>query len=84
LQLLYGGSQLRHGSADVRELYYVGLGVQCKLAELGEVVGDALRVREILGEISYYATGQRDVAGLHFYTGAFGEGADYRQKGIGG
>ena len=84
LQLRYGGLQLRHGSADVRKLYDVCLGILRELAEPGEVVGDALSVREILGKIGQYPAGQRDVAGLDLDSGALGEGADDGQQGIGG
>ena len=54
---------------DVRQLDDVGLGPQRQLAELGEVVADALLGGEQVGERGEHATGERDVAGLDLDAG---------------
>ena len=65
LQLGDRGLELRDRRRDVRQLDDVRLGRLGQLAELGEGVGDALVLLEVLGEAGDDAPGQRDVAGLH-------------------
>ena len=79
-QLLDGGLQLRDRRRDVGELDDVGLGAGDQLAELGEVVVDALLGGEALGEGGQDPAGEGDVAQLDLHAGDAGEGVHHRQQ----
>ena len=84
LELLDGLLQLRDRGADVRQLDDVGLGRQGQLAQHGQVVGDALGLGQIVGEVGDDAAGERDVAQLDVDARPLGEALDDREKGVGG
>src|SRR5690606_8696510 len=84
LQLLDGGLQLRDRGADVGQLDDVGVGSGGQLAQLGQVVGDALFGAEKIGEGGEDASGEGNVACFYLDAGGLGERLDDRKQGVGG
>ncbi|ETC87042.1 hypothetical protein XHC_3491 [Xanthomonas hortorum pv. carotae str. M081] len=82
LALQFGdrGLELRHRGADVGQLDDVGFRRGGQRAQLTEVVGDLLRVGQVLGEQRQNAAGQRDIAGFDHDAGGIGVGIDDRQQ----
>ena len=58
LELFDGGLELRHGSADIRQLDDVGFGGLDEFAELGEPVGMPLPGRQIVGKTGENPSGK--------------------------
>ncbi len=80
LQFLDRGLELRHRGADVGQLDDVGFRRGRQLAQFGQVVGDALALAQVFGELRNQAAGQRNVAGLHGDASGASERGDDRQQ----
>ncbi len=83
LQLGNSLFQLWHRSTDVRELDDIRLRSQGELAQLGQEVRDLLLRGQVFGKICDNTTGNGDVSGLNFNSGAFGECLHDRKQGVG-
>ncbi len=86
LRLELGDRRLELGDrgADVRELDHVGLRRGDQLTQLGQGVGNPLRIVEVVRELGQDPGGQRDVAQLELHPGRCGERLEDRQQGLGG
>ena len=84
LQLLDRGLELGSGSADVGQLDDVGFRRRGQLAQLGQIVADALLVIEQVRELRQDSSGQGNIASLDRDAGSTGEGFDDRQQRVGG
>ena len=82
LQFLDRGGELRHRSADVRQLDDVGLRQLRQPAKLGQVVRHALLFGQVVGELGQDARRHRDVTGFDVDPRRLGEGPNDRQKGV--
>ena len=80
LQFLDRGDQLRHRGADVGQLDDVGVGQLRQLAQFAQVVGHALLVGQVFGELGQDPCCHRDVTGLDLDARRFGEGTHDRQE----
>lgn len=84
LQFLHGRLELRDRRADVRQLDDVGLGLLGEGPELRDVVAEARRGLQVLGEAGDDAPREGDVARLDGHAGGGGEGPDDREQRVGG
>lgn len=84
LKLGDAGLELGDGGGDVGELDDVCLGGLGEEAEVGELVGDALALGQLIGDGCEHAGSERDVSEFDIDTGGADEALDDGQEGVGG
>ncbi len=81
-QFLDRGLQLRDRCTDIRQFDDVGVGSLGQFTQLGQVIGDFLVFREVVGKVGDDSAGKGDVSGFDFDASALGKGLNNGKQGI--